>query len=170
MNVNDLRKDCEASKNSDMILKRNLAFAACQHAQVHAIHNRFNDANSNDALDAKQYNRGIEGDKTSNRQGDPSPRCRRRPPQCADNGVCRLLGGLDERDDEECRDVGRGFGELAIADKVDDFPSYERKNDSCASNGDLNRGPGASSYFEARVLIKRLLERLGPKVVADRIT
>jgi hypothetical protein len=29
MNVNDLGEDCEASKNSDMILKRNLAFAAC---------------------------------------------------------------------------------------------------------------------------------------------
>ena len=170
MNASDLGKDCERSKNSDMILKWNLAFAACEHAQVEAIYNRFNNANSNDALDAKQYDRRIESDKTSNRQEDASPRCRRRPPQCADNGVCRLLGGLDERDDEERRDVGRGFGELAIADKVDDFPSYKRKNDSCASNGDLNRGPGASSYFEARVLITRLLERLGPKVVADRIT
>jgi hypothetical protein len=29
MNVNDLGEDCERSKNSDMILKRNLAFAAC---------------------------------------------------------------------------------------------------------------------------------------------
>src|SRR5262249_33392007 len=170
MNVNDLRKDCEASKNSDMILKRNLAFAACQHAQIDAIYNGFNDANSNDALDAKQHNRGIEGDKTPNCQGDTSPSCRRGPPQCADSGVCRLLSGLDECDDEECWDIGRGVGELAIADKVDDFPSYERKNDPDASNGDLNRGPGASSYFEARMQITGLLERLGPKVVADRIT
>ena len=86
------------------------------------------------------------------------------------NAQTMAFAGLDERDDEECRDVGRGFGELAIADKVDDFPSYERKNDSCASNGDLNRGPGASSYLEARMWITRLLERLSPKVVTDRIT
>jgi hypothetical protein len=39
--------------------------------------------------------------------------------------------------------------ELAIADKVDDFPSYEREHDPCAGNGDLNRCPGASSYVEA---------------------
>src|SRR5262249_53823057 len=54
MNVNDLSEDCEASKNSDMILKRSLAFAACEQAQVEAIYNRFDDANSNDAPDAKQ--------------------------------------------------------------------------------------------------------------------
>src|SRR5215467_6019369 len=54
MDVNDLGEDCEASKNSDMILKRNLAFAACQQAEVEAIYNGFYDANSNDALDAKQ--------------------------------------------------------------------------------------------------------------------
>src|SRR5262249_45683431 len=170
MNVSSLGKDCERSENSDMILKRNLAFAACQHAQVEAIYNRFNDANSNDALDAKQYNRGIEGDKTSARQDDASPSCRRGPPQCTHNGVCRLFSGLDERDDEECWDVGCGLGELAIADKVDHFHSYERKNDPRASNGDLNRGPGASSYLEARMRITRLLERLSPKVVTDRIT
>src|SRR5499426_4676206 len=104
MNVNDLRKDCEGSKNSDMILKRNLAFAACQHAQVDAIYNRFPDAKSNDALDAKQYNRGIEGDKTSNRQDDASPRCRCGPAQCTYNGVCRLFSGLDERDNKQRRD------------------------------------------------------------------
>src|SRR5262245_43859291 len=170
MNVSGLGEDCERSKNSDMILKRNLAFAACQHAQVEAIYNRFNDANSNDALDAKQYDRGIEGDKTSNRQGDANPGCRRGPPQCTYNGVCRLFSGLDERDDEECWDIGCGLGELAIADKVDDFPSYKRKNDPCAGNSDLNGGPGASGYFEARVGIASLLERLGPKVVPDRIT
>src|SRR5262249_1406554 len=148
----------------------NLAFAACQHAQIDAIYNRFNDANSNDALDAKQYNRGIEGDKTSNRQGDTSPSCRRGPPQCAYNSVCRLFSGLDERDDEECWDVGCGLGELAIADKIDDFPSYERKNNACTCNCDLNRGPGASSYLEARMRIASFLERLSPKVMADRIT
>src|SRR5262245_36957857 len=169
MNVGDLGKDRERSKNSDMILKRNLAFAACQHAQVEAIYNRFNSANSDDALDPKQYNRGIEGDETSDRQDDASPSCRRCPPQCTYNSVCRLFSGLDERDDEERGDVGRGLGELAIADKVDDFPSYERKNDPCASNGDLNRCPGASSYLEARMRITSLLERLGPKVVANRI-
>src|SRR5215813_7100676 len=119
--------------------------------------------NSNDALDAKQHNRGIEGDKTPNCQGDTSPSCRRGPPRCTYHGVCRLLSGLDEWD------IGRGVGELAIADKVDNFRSYERKNDPYASNGDLNRGPGASSYFEARMQITRLLEGLGPKVVADRI-
>src|SRR5262249_32376022 len=135
-----------------------------------AIYNRFNDANSNDALDAKQYNRGIEGDKTSNCQGDASPSCRRGPPQCADNGVCRLFSGLDERDNEKCWDIGSGLGELAIADKVDDFPSYEHKNDPRASNGDLNRCPGASSYFEARMRITSLVEGLGPQVMADRIT
>src|SRR5215510_8068759 len=94
MNVSDLGEDCEASKNSDMILKRNLAFAACQHAQVEAIYNRFNDANSNDALDAKQYDRRIESDKASNRQGDANPGCRLGPPQCTYNGVCRLFSGL----------------------------------------------------------------------------
>src|SRR5262245_56024575 len=170
MNVNDLRKDCEASKNSDMILKRNLAFAACQHAQIDAIYNGFNDGNSNDALDAKQYNRGIEGDKTSNCQGDASPSCRRGPPQCTYNGVCRLFSGLDECDNEECWDVVGGLGELAVADKVDDFPSYERKNDARARNGDLYRGPTASSYLEARMRIASFLERLSPKVMADRIT
>src|SRR5262245_31474358 len=170
MNASDLAKDCERSKNSDMILKRNLAFAACEHAQVEAICNRFNHANTNDALDPKQHNGGIEGDKTSNRQGDASPRCRRGPPQCAYNGVCRLFSGLDECDNEECWDVGRGLGELAVADKVDDFPSYERKNDARARNGDLHRGPGASSYLEARMWIASFLERLSPKVMADRIT
>jgi hypothetical protein len=34
-----------------------------------------------------------------------------------------LFGGLDERDNEECWDVGCGRGELAIANEVDDFPS-----------------------------------------------
>ena len=53
MKANDLGEDCQASKNSDMILKRNLAFAACPHAQVEAIYNGFNDANTNDALDPK---------------------------------------------------------------------------------------------------------------------
>ena len=77
---------------------------------------------------------------------------------------------MRECDDEECWDIGCGLGELAIADKVDDFPSYERKNDPYARDGDLNRGPGASSYFEARMRITSLLERLGPKVVTDRIT
>jgi hypothetical protein len=81
-----------------------------------------------------------------------------------------LFSGLDERDDEECWDIRCGLGELAIADKVDDFLPYERKNDPCASNGDLNRRPGASSYLEARMGITSLLERLGPKVVTDRIT
>src|SRR5262249_62130227 len=90
-------------------------------------------------------------------------------PPCTYNGVCRLLSGLDECDDEKCWDIGRGVGKLAIADKVDDFPSYERKNDPYASNGDLNRCPGASSYLEARMRITSLLERLGPKVVANRI-
>src|SRR5262245_7181057 len=169
MNVSGLGKDCEGTKNSDMILKRNLALVACQHAQVEAIYNRFNDANSNDALDAKQYNRGIERDKTPNRQGDASPSCRRGPPQCTYNGVCRLFSGLDERDDEECWDVGCRLGELAVADKVDDFPSYERKNDARARNGDLHRGPSASSYLEARMRIASFLERLSPKVMADRI-
>src|SRR5262249_56619 len=92
------------------------------------------------------------------------------PPQCAYNGVCGLFSGLDERDDEKCWDVGCGLGELAVADKVDNFPSYERENDARARNGDLHRGPGASSYLEARIRIASFLERLTKKVMADRIT
>jgi hypothetical protein len=65
---------------------------------------------------------------------------------------------LDKRDDKEDWDVGRGRRKLAIANNIDDFFAYERKNDSCASNGDLNRGPSASSYFETRMWIAGLLE------------
>ena len=114
MNVNDIGEDRQGSKNSDVILKRNLAFAACQHAQVEPIYNRFNDANSDDALDAKQYDRGIESDKTSNRQDDASPSCRRGPAQCTYNGVCRLFSGLDERNDKECWDIGAASVNLPL--------------------------------------------------------
>jgi len=127
MNVNDLRENRGGYKNSNMVLKWNLAFAAGEDAEIEAIYNRFNDANSNDALDAKQHHRGIEGDKTCNCQDDASPCCRRCPSQCTYNGVCRLFSGLDERDEEQCWDVGCGAGEFAVADKINDLCSYECK-------------------------------------------
>src|SRR5262249_9788485 len=117
-----------------------------------------------------QYNRGIEGDRTSNRQGDASPGCRRGPPQCAYTGVCGLFSGLDERDDEKCWDVGCGLDALAVAAKVGKFPSSDPETDARGRNGELPRGQGVSSYLAARIRMASFLERLSQKVMADRIT
>ncbi len=80
-----------------------------------------------------------------------------------------LFSGLDKRDEKEHWYVRRRFRKLSIAYRVDNLLPDERKNDPEASNCELNRGPGASSYIELRARIASFIERFGAEVMANGV-
>jgi hypothetical protein len=80
-----------------------------------------------------------------------------------------LFSALDKRDEKKHWYVRRRFRELSIAYRIDNFLPDERKNDPKASNRELNRGPGASSYIELRARIAGLIERPGAQVMANSV-
>jgi hypothetical protein len=81
-----------------MILERDASFTACQAAQVNAIGNHIDDAESEKTLDTEEYDRREGNDNAPKSYDSANPSGRRRPVRSTHYGARGLFSALEKRD------------------------------------------------------------------------